>query len=83
MATLHDHILYTPYFRNEILDTIVTDFQQGLKSLSKHDPTIETGFGAVTSQKYRFEIYRAGDKRTGARSGLANWALRRTFLIET
>jgi class 3 adenylate cyclase len=47
-------------FLRHSLDAIVTHFQQGLKSLSKSDPTIETGFDAVTSQKYRFEIYRAG-----------------------
>jgi hypothetical protein len=47
-------------FLRHSLDTIVNYFQQRLQSLSKHDPTIETEFDAVTSQKYRFEIYRAG-----------------------
>ena len=46
------------------LDTIVTYFRQGLKLLRNHDPNIETGFEAVTSQKYQFEIYRAGGGKT-------------------
>jgi class 3 adenylate cyclase len=50
-------------FLRHSLDTIVIYFQQGLKSLSKHDPTIETGFDAVTCQKYRFEVYRAGGQK--------------------
>gem|GEM_PF-4122727 len=50
-------------FLRHSLDTIVTYFQQGLKSLRKHDPTIETGFEAVTSQKYQFEIYRAAEQK--------------------
>lgn len=50
-------------FLRHSLDSIVTYFQQGLKSLRKHDPTIETGFEAVTSQKYQFEIYRAGGQK--------------------
>lgn len=50
-------------FLRHSLDTIVTYFQQGLKSLKKHDPTIETGFEALASQKYQFEIYRAGGQK--------------------
>lgn len=46
-------------FLRHSLDIIVTYFQQGLKSLRKHDPTIETGFDTVTSQEFRFEIYKA------------------------
>ncbi len=50
-------------FLRHSLDTIVKHFQQGLKSLRKHDPTIETGFETVTSQKYQFVICRAGGQK--------------------
>jgi class 3 adenylate cyclase len=50
-------------FLRHSLDTIVTYFREGLKSLRKHDPTIETGFEAVTSQKYQFQIYRGGRQK--------------------
>jgi class 3 adenylate cyclase len=50
-------------FLRHSLDAIVNYFQEGLKSLRRHDPTVETGFEAVTSQKYRFEIYRAGGQK--------------------
>lgn len=51
-------------FLRDSLDTVVTYFQQGLKLLRKHDPNIETGFEAVTRQKYQFEIFRAGGRKT-------------------
>jgi adenylate cyclase len=50
-------------FLKHSLDKIVTHFQQGLNSIRNHDPTVETEFEAVTSQKYQFEIYRAGGQK--------------------
>ncbi len=50
-------------FLRHSLDTIVAYFQQRLKSLRKHDPSIETGFESVTSQKFKFEIGRAGRQK--------------------
>jgi hypothetical protein len=43
-------------FLRDSFATIVGYFRQGLKSLEKHDPTIETRFEEVTRQKYTFEI---------------------------
>jgi len=42
------------------VDTIIAYFQQGLKSLEKRDPAVETGFEELPEQEYTFEIYRAG-----------------------
>jgi class 3 adenylate cyclase len=54
-------------FLRHSLDTIAKYFQQGLKFLRKHDSTIETGFEAVTSQEYKFEIYRAAGQKSACK----------------
>lgn len=46
-------------FLRHSLDAIVSHFRQGLKSLRKHDPNIQTEFEALTNRKYQFKIFGA------------------------
>lgn len=56
-------------FLKDSFATIVGYFRKGLKSLEKHDPTIETRFEEVTRQKYTFEI----DGPSGPKNGCKIW----------
>ena len=60
-------------FLGHSLDTIVTYFRQGLKSLRRHDPTIVTGCEGVTNEKYTFEIHWSG----GPKSACKIWISKR------